>query len=168
MEELPKLEKFEREKSPAREAYFLLSASTPLELSNLYAEEDQKLMRSGSWDYEDSDLSVNKVKDILESVDPRALTENEREWSQEILWFWYHHAISCAIWRYKDKEAAQRYSRKALEIQPLNHPNSITRLLNFLVNDKLEDAKKFAEGIKDEPERSTAVSLMEEYKEGFF
>jgi len=39
------LENFDREKSPIREAYLLLGAHTPLELSNLYPAEDQKLTK---------------------------------------------------------------------------------------------------------------------------
>lgn len=172
MERLPEYgnkEKFDTQQSPAREAYILLGATTPLELSNLYSAQDQILMRSHSWDYGDRDLIVNKVKDILEPIDPQTLTEDEREWRQEILWFWYHHAISCAIWRYKDKEAAQKYAAMALEYQPQDHPNKITRLLSLLVNDKLEEAEKWAEEIQEEPEKSTAASLVEEYKnDGFF
>ncbi|MEK7608215.1 MAG: hypothetical protein AAB495_01420 [Patescibacteria group bacterium] len=160
---------FELEKSPAREAYLLLGAKTPLELSNLYSEEDQRLMLSQSWDYGNPELIVNKVKEILESIDPGALTEDEREWRQEILWFWYHHAISCAIWKYKDKDAAQKYATKALEGQSSGHPNQITRLLDHLVNGRLEEAERWAERIREEPEKSTATSLIKEYnEEGFF
>jgi len=156
------------EKSPAKEAYILLGAKTPLELSNLYSVEDQKLMHSGSWDYADKESAVNKVKGILESIDPSTLTTEEREWRQEILWFWYHHAISCAVWRYKDKAAAQMYAAKALENQPADHPNKITQLLDFLVNDKLEYAEKWVANIGEEPEKSTATSLVQTYKDGKF
>ncbi|MBI5400979.1 MAG: hypothetical protein HZB12_02600 [Candidatus Yonathbacteria bacterium] len=104
----------------------------------------------------------------MESIDPLTLMENERGWVQEILWFWYHHAISCAIWRYKDKEVAGVYAIKALENQSKDHPNEITKLFNFLVNDKLEEAEKLTEIIKEEPEKSTAVYLVKEYTEGRF
>ncbi len=171
MEREPGIERnqiFNVEKSPAKEAYVLLGAKTPLELSNLYSVEDQKLMRSSSWDYADEESVVNKVKVILEAINPSALTVEEREWRQEILWFWYHHSISCAVWRHKDKTAAQIYAAKALEYQPADHPNKITQLLNFLVNDKLEDAEKWAGDIDEEPEKDTAASLVQEYKEGKF
>ena len=120
MEGEPSLEikqTFDVEKSPAKEAYVLLRAKTPLELSNLYSAEDQRLMLVGSWDYANEQSVVNKVKNILEPIDPFTLNADEREWRQEILWFWYHHAISCAIWRYKDKAAARIYAAKALEYQ---------------------------------------------------
>lgn len=171
MEKIPeqeKTEEFNFEKSPLKDAYVLLGARTPVELSNLYADEDQKLMHARAWDYNNSELVVNKVKRILESVDSETLTEDEQEWRLEILWFWNHHAISCALWRYKDKGAAQEYAAKALEYQPLGHPNQITKLLDFLVNDRVEDAQKWAETISEEPEKSTARSLLEDYKEGRF
>ena len=158
-----KVNTFNFEKSPAKEAYLLLSAHTPLELSNKYSEEDQKLMLSGSWDYNNPVLVVNRIKDILEGINPQELTEEEREWMQEILWFWYHHAISCAIWKYKDKEKAKVYARKALELQPENHPNKITKLLSLLLEDKLEEARKWVEAIIEEPEKSTALSLIGEW-----
>lgn len=162
------IKKFDIEKSSIKEAYILLGAKTPMELSNLYSAEDQKLMKFGTWDYGNPELIVNKVKSILESIESNTLTEDERMWRQEILWFWNHHAISCAIWRYKDREAAKMYADKALEYQPLEHPNKITRLLKLLASDKVEDAQRWAETIIEEPEKSTAISLVKDYKEGNF
>ena len=163
-------EKFETEKSPLREAYEMLGAHTPLELSNLYSERDQELMESRLWDYENPELITNKIKNVLEQIDPASLTEDEKEWRQEIVWFWYHHAISCAIWRYKDKEMAQRYATKALEIQPQGHPNKITRLLFYLAHDRLEDANAWVATLdSDDEELDTAESLIRDYIEiGFF
>jgi hypothetical protein len=160
-------ESFDVEKSPMREAYLLLGAKTPLELSNLYAAEDQKLMPKG-WDYNNPELITNRIKEILEATDPHALTDEENEWRNNILWFWYHHAISCAIWRYKDKAAAQMYSARALEFQSEDHPNKITRLFYFLTRDQLEEAEKWAETIAEEPEKSTSTELLEEYRRGQF
>ncbi len=161
---------FDIEKSPIKEAYVLLDAKTPLELSNRYSAEDQKLMQSGAWewDYENEELLINKVKNILESADVSQMTDEERDWRNEILWFWYHHAISCAIWRYQDKEAAKKYAAVALEYQGSNHPNKITRLLDLLTNDKLPEAEQWAEGIEDGAEKETAQYLLKEYREGDF
>ena len=158
-----KVNTFNFEKSPAKEAYLLLKAHTPLELNNKYITEDQRLMLSGSWDYNDSSLVVNKVKSILETVNSQELTEEETEWVQEILWFWYHHAISCALYKHQDKEQARAYAIKALEIQAADHPNKITKLFALLLGDKLEEAKKWAGEILEEPEKSTAVSLIKEW-----
>jgi len=163
--EKPPAERFDHEKSPLREVYLLLGAATPLELSNLYTEEDQKLMKSGSWDYDNPGLITNKVKDLLETADTELLTEEEKEWRQEILWFWHHHAISCAVWRHQDKAKAQEYAVKALEYQPEDHPNKITRLLALLIESKVQEAEEWAAGITEEPEKSTAMELLEDYKE---
>ncbi len=161
-------EKFAIENSPLREAYRLLNARTPLELSNLYTAEDQKLMASREWDYKNPELAVNKIKEILETTDANNLSPDEQDWRREILWFWYHHAISCASWRYKDKSAAQSYTTKALEYQSENHPNKITQLFDFLVNDKVGEAERWAGAIEEEPEKTTAAELLDEYKKGDF
>jgi len=63
----------------------------------LFLEKDQKLMKSGEWDYNNKDLTINKVKDILERIDDKALSETQREEKKQILWLWNHHAISNAI-----------------------------------------------------------------------
>lgn len=123
-------------------------------------------MAAAKWDYNDPDLITNRIKELIENIDTTNLTDAEREWRSEILWFWYHHAISCAIWRYKDKSAAQSYAKKALLWQNTNHPNKITRLFDFLVNDDLQGAAEWAVFINKEPEKSTAKKLIDEYKHG--
>lgn len=167
MEKKAAPEAFDPMKSPLKEAYELLNAKTPLELNGRYAEEDQKLFPA-LWDYENPGLITNKIKDIAESVDPNKLTEEEREWRQEILWFWYHHAISCALWRHKDKKTAETYAAKALSLQSEDHPNQITRLLYFLTRDELRDAEDWAARIEDTDEKETALAVIDEYKQGLF
>ena len=158
-----KLEQFNYESSPIKEVYELLGANTPLGLHNKYVEEEQKLFISHEWDYDNPEQIQNKVKDALEAVKPSLLTEEEQEWRQEILWFWYHHAISCAIWK-KDREKAIEYSEKALSLQDKDHPNKITRILNLLVNEKLDEAEQFLKTI--ETDRDTVEALIESYKNG--
>ncbi len=159
---------FDVNKSPIKEAYVLLGAKTPLELSNLYSYADQRLMKERGWDYNNPQLIVNKIKTILEVADPSTLTEDENEWRDEILWFWYHHAISCAIWRHKDKNVAQIYSARALEFQSEDHPNKITKLFYFLTRDQLDEAEKWAETITEEPEKGTSRDLIAQYRRGEF
>jgi len=169
MENIPvHKEGFDIEKSPLKEAYLLLDAKSPVRLSNLYSEEDQKLMVTQAWDYDNPELVTNKIKEILESVDVSKLSEEEKEWRNEILWFWYHHAISCAIWRYKDQRAAQEYSARALEFQSAGHPNQITKLFYFLTRDQLSEAEAWAQEIHEEPEKSTAADILDWYKKGEF
>lgn len=168
MEEAPiPQEFFDIDTSPIKDAYVLLGAKTPMELSRLYTAEDQRLMKSHEWDHLNPELLTNKVKSILETVDPKTLTEDEQEWRNEILWFWYHHAISTAIARYKDLDSAKEFANKAMEYQSEDHPNKITKILQFLINDKLEEAEEFAETISTESaESETAKYLIDNYKVG--
>ena len=139
-----------------------------LKLSQAYSVEDQKLMHSRKWDDTNPDLITNKVKGILESVDPMDLTDDDCMWRSEILWFWYHHAISCALWKKRDKRLAQSYAQRALELQPPDNPNSITKLLCFLLNDQLEEAKAWMKKGTIEAERDTARYLIQRYERGEF
>lgn len=152
------------EQSPLKEAYILLGATTPLALSQKYTDEDQQLMKSHSWDYNNPDLIVNRVKELLEKVNPDSLSQEEKDWWNEILWFWHHHAISCAIGKYRDFEKAKEYSKKALYYKSFdkNHPNKITDIFDLLLNSKLQEAQALAQNLVDGKE--TALSLIEYYK----
>lgn len=151
---------------PLHTIYELMGVTSMHDLNRAYTEEDQKLMKEGRWDYEDPELLTNRVKSLLEQVDPITLSEEEKEWREEILWFWYHHAISCAVWRYADRQRAQEYASKALEHQDSNHPNKITKLLYYLVHDDLVSAEKLTETM--DLDKETAISVIDEYKEKRF
>jgi len=168
-EQLKTIERpFSFESSPLREAYIILGAQTPIDMNRNYTELDQDLMKNGLWDYGNPELITNKVKDILEYSDLKNLTEEEKEWRQEILWFWYHHAISCAIWRYRDRPKAIELANQALKYKPQENPNQITQILSFLVNDQLPEAQQWANQIEDKIEKDTANELIAEYGEGKF
>jgi hypothetical protein len=164
MESLESEPIFDREKSSLREAYLLVDAHTPFELQEKYTEEDQRLIKEHEWDYNNPELIINKIKIILEAADDTFLTDAEKEWKDEILWFWYHHAISCAVWRYKDKEAAKAMTARARVLQGEDHPNQITKLFELLLEDRLEEAEVFVPTIPNEVERESAYELVEEYK----
>jgi hypothetical protein len=160
---------FDRSKSILKDLYVQFSCNDPGELDVAYLKEDQRLMYATEWDYYNSSLVPNIIKNGIEKVGLNNIPdEKERRWIQEILWLWYHHAFSCAIYRYKDKKSALKYSRLALKFQPENHPNKITRLMYLLIRDKLREAKEWQKTITLEPEKSTAVSCIEDYKKGFF
>ncbi|MST04029.1 MAG: hypothetical protein EXS49_00460 [Candidatus Pacebacteria bacterium] len=168
MEKLPeKQEGFDLKKSPIREAYIILGATTPLELNKLYTEQDQLLFISRKWDYDEKDQIPNRIKDILENADQIGLTEEEKEWRSEILWFWYHHAISCANWK-RDKEKMKLFSEKALEYQD-NNPNILTRTMFFLAHDQIEKAEEWVVSKIEDPDHDTATEIIANYKKnGFF
>lgn len=171
MEKEPSVSVGRSQESPLKEAYSLLGVDSPFELSKIYTKEDQILMKSGKWDYKNPDLITNKIKDILESTDVDALSQEERDWCNEILWFWYHHAISSAVWIHKDKEQAKEFADKALYYQGLSeggHPNQITKLFKLLLEDKVQEAEEYINEITDSVEKETGLSLLQEFKEGIF
>jgi hypothetical protein len=157
-----------RGNSPLTPVYVLLGVNSPRGLSDGYLEEDQKIVTSRISNYHDKKLITNKVKNILEKIDARTLSKEERCERRLVLWLWYHHAISYAVWGYKDKRRARKYSSRALKYQPENHPNHITRLLYLLVRDRFPEAKRWVKIIKDKQERTTALHLLKFYNEGGF
>lgn len=161
--------KFDRNKSVLKDVYYFFSVNDPGELRDLYDREDQKLMIAAEWDYKNPDLIPNKIKSKIEEINILNIPdEKEKKWIQNILWLWYHHAISCALWRHGDKEAALKYSETALLLQPRDHPNKITKLLYLLVREDLTEAKKWAAFITEEPEKTMAERIIREYEDGTF
>lgn len=161
--------KFDKNKSVLKEVYSKFSVNDPGELKELYMNVDQELMYAGKWNYNNSELITNKIKNAIEAVGIHAiLDKKEKKWISGILWMWYHHAISCALFRYGDKKASIRYSATALDLQEEGHPNKITRLLYFLTRDDLNSAEQWFKSIKDEPEKTTANYSINLYKQGDF
>ncbi len=164
LDEQQEIEKgFDVNRSPMKSAYLLLGAHFPAQLYRLYSAEDQKLMKARAWDYKNPELLVNKIKEIVEPCDPSTLTPREKVWRQELLWFWYHHAISSALWKHKDRERAQLFSAKALEYKSGDNPNAFTKLLELLAHDEIDEARQFAAEITQEPERLEAPGLIDDY-----
>ena len=161
MEKVPEI--FDFEKSPIKEAYVLLGATTPLELSRRYTEEEQVLFKNYTWDYDNPEQIQNRIKEILESVPEAELSPEEADWRNEILWFWYHHAISVSMWK-KDREKAKFFSEKALEYQ--DNGNILTKLLYLLCRDEVVEAEKWIVENENDTDVETARELLEEYKQG--
>jgi hypothetical protein len=161
------------EKNNNREAIELLykqyNVSDMFLLNKLYISEEQPLFRAGTWSYEDHGQIHNQIKDALEKISIESLTEEEVEWRSEILWFWYHHAISVAI-NHNSKEYARYFANKALEVRSENHPNKITDILHALVYDNPNDAKLILEKMKLEnnPDIEVAKWCIESYEDGTF
>lgn len=157
--------------SSLKKAYMLLGASSPTELTRKFIEEDQRLLKEQSWDYKNSELVLNKVKEIVESaIDNGFATDNAEDEDdlKTILWFWYHHATGYAIWGYKDRAEALEFSAKALKYQTSDNPNKITRLLYLLVRNKDTEATTWLENIVDESEKTASLGIMKEYLDGNF
>lgn len=162
--------KFDRNQSILRDVYVHFSANDPGELQDIYMKADQELMRAGRWDYANPGLVTNQIKEMIEKIGINNIKdEKEKKWIKTyILWMWYHHAISCALSKYGDKEAALEYSEIALKYQPPGHPNKITRLYYFLIRDDLTNAEELQKLITEEPEKSTADFIVKQYKHGDF
>lgn len=162
--------KFDGNKSVLKDVYIRFSVNDPGELQDIYKKADQELMRAGQWDYANPGLVTNQIKEMIEKIGVNNINdEKEKKWiKMYILWMWYHHAITCALWKYGDKEAAIEYSKMAINLQHDDHPNKITRLLYFLVRDDLASAEKWQKTITEEPEKSTAEYSIKLYKKGDF
>lgn len=154
--------------SPIKEVYRILDVGNVDELYNAYLAEDQNIVASKHADYHDPSLKTNQIKNILETVDARKLSAREKNERRLILWLWYHHAISYAVWGERNKGRAKRYSSLALRHQPQNHSNRITRMLYLLVRDRLRDAKILLASITDATEKKTARELIQFYEKGGF
>lgn len=154
-----------------KEAYTLLSASSPSELARKFIKEDQRLLKTQTWDYKNSKLVLNKVKEIVERAMTDGFTTGSEEGDNELremLWFWYQHATGYAIWGDGDKSKALEFSLKALTYQTSDNPNQITRLLYLLVHDQNIEATAWLETIVNEPDKTAARGIMDEYLAGNF
>jgi hypothetical protein len=164
------VKRFDKNKSSLRDIYTKYNVNDPGELQELFTKHDQTLMNTQSWDYHNTELLVNTIKKDIEGVGISTITDNkEQRWIREILWLWYHHAISCALYRYADKNTARVYAKKAVEIQPLSHANKITKLLYLLVHDKYSEAKAYInESSISDVEMETTRYLIKSYEDGSF
>ena len=135
-------------------------------LQRLVTSVDQVLMKSGSWSYQDPGLLNTKIVRQLESLDRTGITNEENEWIDEIIWLWYHHATSTALFPCRDREQAKIFAAKALEYQvQAPHPNAITWLLYLLANGRIEEAREYVDSMirQDNVDKETAKGVLEDY-----
>lgn len=124
-------------------------------------------MIAGTWDYEDSSQFTNKVKDAILEADMAQLAQNEVNDCRYVLWLWYHHAITCALWKRHDKQKARLFSERAMMYMSDDNPNRITKLLYLLTHDRLDEAQQWIDLIAEDQEIGTAIHQMELYKSYF-
>ncbi len=149
------------EKSPIKNALILLGATDPHDLFLKYVQVEQKHFKDGSWDYNNSDQVQNIIKETLESVNEAELTETEAEWRNQILWFWYHHAVSIAD-RNRDKEKMKQFSENAIKYE--DESNILTRTMYLLCHDKIDDAEKWTAEHMGNDDYETSVEMVNNYK----
>ncbi|MEK7099428.1 MAG: hypothetical protein AAB916_02830 [Patescibacteria group bacterium] len=150
----------------AQEAFDLFGVNSFRALHDAYMQKDQDKFLFNTWCYDDPTDILVQTREALEAIDPGVLDEDDRMWWYEIIWFWYHHAISASI-RKLDKARARYFACMALAYQDPNHPNRITRLLWHLVYDRLAEARRFVyECQRLGPDHETEVELLEDYESG--
>ena len=141
------------------------SVSTVVELVQLADDDDQQLMHSREWDYKVDSLNT-RIVDDLKRVPRKELVGDEMWQVEQVIWFWYHHATSCAIYRHNDRKQALYFVKKALRYQARipAHPNKVTHLLYLLLKGRLSEAKALVPTM-NEDEVETGRELVEEWKE---
>ena len=138
------------------------------ELSKLNLKHDQKAIKEANFDESDPHLLNNKIKEKLQKVNLNILDKHERKVVQNILWLWYHHATTVAIWGKNNLPRARELCRTALKYQYATHPNKITPMIYMLLDGKIDDARKWNEAEVKEVEKEYALHLLDEYKKGIF
>ena len=140
------------------------SVQSVKELAQLADDDDQRLMRSLEWDYEVDALHTQIVND-LKRVPRKELVGDEKWQVEQVIWFWYHHATSCAIYRHDDRKKALYFIQKALRYQARipDHPNKVTLLLYLLLKGNFSKAKTLVPTM-NEDEIETGRELVEEWK----
>lgn len=138
------------------------------ELNKLNLKHDQKAIKEGFFNEKDPNLLNNRIKEKLLKLNLRELEKQEKELVQSILWLWYHHATTIAIWKDKDLSKAKKLCKKAMKYLYPNHPNKITPMIEMLLHGKIEEAKKWNKEEVNEAEKEYANHLLSEYKKGTF
>ncbi len=110
-------------------------------LVELCRKADQARMKSLTWDYQTDSLDTQIVND-LKTVTRAELKSDELWRVNQCIWMWFHHAVSCAIYKHKDSQKALNFVEKALRYQARieNHPNKITLLFSLLLKEKFREA----------------------------
>lgn len=105
-------------------------------------------MNANAWDYQDRAQPLNQATPWLLAVDQKLLRPDDAYLVREMLWMWYHHAVSCALFRHFDKAAAKMFVREAMSHQNIDCPNRITMLFYILlIDDDVDAARRWIDGM---------------------
>ena len=138
------------------------------ELAQLHLKHDQESVQQEVYDLEDLSFTQNKIKEALLKIDIAMLETREQRVVKSILWLWYHHATTIAVWQKNDIQLAIHYCDLALSYLYPEHPNKITPMLYMLLHNRLRHAQRWAEDQVGDNERAYAEHLIAEYKKGTF
>lgn len=138
------------------------------ELSHIFLEYDQQAIKNETFNGYDSSTTLNKIKNCLLLLDLEAMDSEERKTVQNMLWLWFHHATTVAIWKEKNIPRARELCQIALQYLFPEHPNKITPMIWMLLSKDIEGAKKWNETEVGPHEKKYAEHLLDEYKKGVF
>lgn len=138
------------------------------ELAELYRQRDQENILNQIYDITNDSLVHNAIKNALLSIGLSDLPDDEQKMVKDILWLWFHHAATIALWQQHDLLLARTYCDTALLYLYPEHPNRITPMLGMLLHGDIDGAKKWAREEVGEIEREYADYLLAEYEKGTF
>ena len=72
-----KVKKFNKNQSILKDVYIGFSVNDPGELQDLYMSEDQKLMKTNEWNYDNPSLVPNKIKCMIEEIGIQNITDKK-------------------------------------------------------------------------------------------
>jgi hypothetical protein len=138
------------------------------ELAQLHLKHDQDSVHKEIYDIESTLLIHNKIKEALVSIDLSQLSADERRVIKSILWLWYHHATTIAIWQKGDLPLARKLCDTALSYLYPEHPNRITPMLCMLLHGKIDESRMWVSKEVGANERAYAEYLLLEFERGVF
>jgi hypothetical protein len=138
------------------------------ELNALNLSYDQELVRRNAFSLIDKTFTNNQIKEDLLGVDVSYLPEFERRVVQNMLWLWFQHATTVAIWKESNLDLARELCARAVSYLYPTHPNKITYMIDMLLRHDVEGAKKWLGSEVSEVEREYGEYLLKEYEKGVF
>jgi len=135
-------------------------------LHDKYCEFDRAAFRNGKWNPENQSFICTKIKNLLLEVNVEELTDKDKGWILEILWFWHHHAISASLWRGLLQQARD-YSFTALAFQAGKHDNQVTLALHLLIHNRFQDVAFLLEQVPEctiGDKRKSIMELLAEFQ----
>jgi hypothetical protein len=148
-----------------QEAYKLFGVSDPLGFQRAYSKCEQVHFKDGTWNAYNPELLFNRAKVLIELMDFKSLSDDEKNWFTAVLWLWYHHAVSYESHRYR----AKIYAKRAMDLQGENPYNRLSQLLWHLTCDDVPAARSWLNcNIEDwDPDdRQTGIELTDNYENG--
>jgi hypothetical protein len=138
------------------------------ELNTLNLSSDQDLVRRNAFSLTDKTLINNQIKDDLLTINFQSLPEHEMNVVKNILWLWFQHATTIAIWKERNLDLARELCTKAISYLYPSHPNKITYMIDMLLRDDVVGARRWLVSEVNDVEKEYGEYLLKEYEKGVF